>query len=192
MDPLIVLVNGLPGSGKSTVSRHLAGRLPRAAWLEGDHLQHVMTVSGCVGPGEEPEAESRRQLDLRWRNLAALTSNFLGEDFTVIVDSLLIPSLLGRFRELVGDVPLAYIHLDPDRAVGLARDAARGHKRIGDRFDWVAAEFEAFRGSGAWIDSTDHTVEQTVAAAHAALLDGSACLDSVALSGDSTGSTGRG
>ncbi|WP_052465913.1 AAA family ATPase [Mobilicoccus massiliensis] len=175
--PLIVLVNGLPGSGKTTVAAGLAARLSRAAVVEGDHLQHGMTVSGCVGPGEEPADESWTQLDLRWRNIAALATNFYDAGFSVVVDSLVIPSLLHDLRSALGTRPLAYVHLDPARSVGLARDAARGTKRIGDRFDWVAAEFEPLRELGVWIDSTEQSPRQTVDAAYDALTTGAARLE---------------
>lgn len=173
----IILVNGLPGAGKSTVARELARRLERSAVLEGDYLQHHMTVSGIVGPGDEPAEEADRQLALRWRNLAALACNFFDEGFTVVVDSLVIPSLLADFRGATAPRPLAYVHLEPDRAVRLERDAARGYKRIGDRYDYIAAEFEPLRGLGTWIDSTQQTPAQTVDAILAALLDGRAALN---------------
>lgn len=166
--PLVVCVNGLPGSGKSTVARGLAARFERGAWLEGDLLQHMFTVAGCVDPGVGDD-ESVRQLHLRWDNLAALTRNFTAAGFDVVVDSLLIPSLWERFCAAVAPLEVRYVHLEPERAVGLARDAARGYKRIGDAYDYVAAEFEAFRGMGTWIDSTQQTPEETVAVAWEAL-----------------------
>lgn len=168
MNPIVV-IGGLPGSGKSTVARGLARRLERSAVVEGDYLQHHMTVRGLVGPGDEPSAEAERQLDLRWKNLAAVAANFHDEGFTTIVDSLVIPRLLAGFRAAVAPRLVAYVHLDPDRATGLDRDAGRGAKRIGDRYDYVAAEFGPLREAGPWIDSTHQTPEETVAAVAAAL-----------------------
>lgn len=167
--PVLIVVNGLPGSGKSTVARGIAGRLARAAVVEGDFLQHEMTVTGLVGPGEEPAAESDRQLDLRWRNIASLARNFTDEGFSVVVDSLTIPSLLDGLRAATAPLPLGYVHLEPDRAVGLRRDEERGTKRIGDQFDYVAAWMEPLRGLGTWIDSSSQTVDETVDAAVAGL-----------------------
>ncbi|MCT1458189.1 AAA family ATPase [Aestuariimicrobium sp. p3-SID1156] len=166
--PQVVCVNGLPGSGKSTVARGLAAWRDRAVWLEGDLLQHRFTVSGCVDPGIGDE-ESLRQLDLRWDNLGALTRNFTAAGFDVVVDSLLIPRLWDRFCAAVVPLSVRYVHLAPDRDERLRRDAERGHATVGDRYDFIAEELERLRGLGPWLDSTHQTPEQTISAAAAAL-----------------------
>lgn len=179
--PLIVLVNGLPGSGKSTLARALAARFDRAAVVAGDYLQHEMTVSGLVGPDEEPVDEATRQLALRWRNIAALASHFHDDDFTVVVDSLVVPHLLDGFRAATAGRPLAYLHLCPDRAIGLARDAARGDRSVGDRYDWVEAQFGPLRGLGVWIDNAHQSIDETTDAAYRAIASGAALLAEGAL-----------
>lgn len=45
------LITGIPGAGKSTVARSLAGRLGRGAHIEGDRLAEWV-ISGRVLPGE--------------------------------------------------------------------------------------------------------------------------------------------
>lgn len=74
--PLVVLVIGIPGAGKTTVARSLAARFERAACVDGDLVQHHFTVSGLVGPGDDPADEAERQLWLRWTNCAAMALNF--------------------------------------------------------------------------------------------------------------------
>ncbi|GAB47751.1 hypothetical protein MOPEL_029_00300 [Mobilicoccus pelagius NBRC 104925] len=171
-----MVVNGLPGAGKTTVAAALGRRFARAAVVEGDRLQNDLIVSGGVDVGEEPADEGWRQLSLRWANIAALAVNLDDAGFTVVVDSLTIPSLLQTLRESTGDRPLAYVHLDPSITVRRARDAARGVRAIGDRHDAIASEFEPLRGRGVWIDSSDLDVETTVDAAHDAVVSGRATL----------------
>ena len=46
--PVVILVVGVPGAGKSTVARALAERPARAACAAGDLVQHHFTVAGLV------------------------------------------------------------------------------------------------------------------------------------------------
>jgi predicted kinase len=47
------LITGIPGAGKTTVARLLAGQLERAAHIEADRLQEWI-VSGGLCPDQEP------------------------------------------------------------------------------------------------------------------------------------------
>ena len=70
------LITGIPGAGKTTVSRLLAQRFPLAAHIEADRLQELI-VSGSLWPDQEPREEAMRQLRLRARNAALLAESFL-------------------------------------------------------------------------------------------------------------------
>lgn len=65
----------MPGAGKSTVSRLLAANLPRAARIAADDL-NAMVLAGAVWPLGQPAEEAARQVELSYRNLAALAKNF--------------------------------------------------------------------------------------------------------------------
>jgi predicted kinase len=56
----VVLISGLPGSGKTTIARTLAQQLPRSACISCDQLRH-MIVGGFKWAGEPWDAETRRQ-----------------------------------------------------------------------------------------------------------------------------------
>ena len=73
------LINGIPGAGKSTAARLLAESLGRGVHIQGDLLQGWV-ASGGVWPGDEPAAESGRQLRLNIRNqcLLAMTKSMTG------------------------------------------------------------------------------------------------------------------
>ena len=76
----VIVVSGLPGAGKSSISRALAQRFERGAHVEADTPQK-MIVSGACWPYPELTPESERQLRLRVTNGCALADSFVAAGF---------------------------------------------------------------------------------------------------------------
>lgn len=140
----------------------MAERFDRAAHIEADSLQR-MVVSGRRWPGEEPDDEAMRQLDLRARNAAMLAVNFLDAGILPIVDDIVIgPRRLGIYREALGE-RLQLVVLAPPVEVALERDRGRTEKQVGDRWIHLDAEQRAGLGDeGVWLDTGQLTVAETV------------------------------
>jgi predicted ATPase len=54
MEPAIYIVSGIPGAGKTTVSRLLAGTFERGVHIEADVLQRFI-IRGGLWPNQEPQ-----------------------------------------------------------------------------------------------------------------------------------------
>lgn len=162
--PRVIVVVGVPGAGKTTVARALAAHFDRSACIEGDLIQHELTVNGLVPPNGDPPEERVRQLSLRWRNCASVADNFADEGFTVVVEhAASTPVFIREFRDRLHTRPLSLVVLAPRHEVTIERDAGR-HKQVAHHFDWMDAEMRAeLRGWGYWLDSSDLSVRDTVA-----------------------------
>ena len=152
---MLVVVGGLPGVGKTTVARALAGRLG-AAHLRIDTFEAALAVQGLV-PGPLDAGPHGYDLALA----AAGTCLAAGTD--VVVDGVFPVAASRRpFRELAArtGVPAHWVRLicsDPveHRRRVEARYAARDHDGIPD---WVRvlerqAEYEPYLGPRLVVDS---------------------------------------
>lgn len=167
--PGVFLITGLSGSGKTTVGRVLARSFERAAHIDGDWVQHHLTISGLVGPWEQ-SAEADPQVDLRLRNCAALADNFFGAGFVPIVEhGMVTRSRVQRQLQLLRSRPVFLIVLAPRLDIVLSRDRDREGKTVhsGDG-NAPRHEEEVMRreldGLGLWVDSGPMTPGETVAA----------------------------
>ncbi|MEE1757476.1 AAA family ATPase [Streptomyces sp. SP18CS02] len=158
----VVLLSGIPGSGKSTVAAALAARLPAAAHIEVDGLQDLI-VSGGRLPTLAHDAEADRQIFLRARNACLLADSFVSAGFLPVIDDVVVRrSHLAFYRETLGSKPLHVVFLAPGPRVAWQRNLARAKTLT---TDWAPLD-EAMRtelaGDGVWIDNAQRTVAGTV------------------------------
>ena len=162
------LVSGVPGAGKSTFCRAFAARFLRGVHVEGDVLSFEFVVSGVAepfGPNADP-GEWDRQMVLRRQNMCLLADSYAGAGFVPVMDDVVTgrPEL-DLHRRLLRERPLYFIVLAPDLDVALARDAGREESVLGV-WRHLDAELRAsLAGTGLWLDTSEMTVDETIAAA---------------------------
>ena len=158
----IWLITGIPGSGKTSVSKALAERLPRSAHIEVDRVRE-MVVGGYVAPGQEPLAESNAQLELGARNAALLSDSLMTKGFTPVVDDVILRLQLTQYRKTLSRWPLRLVVLAPTIEVALERDQQRVEKHVAARFSYLDEELRAqMRGLGFWLDTSAMDIAETV------------------------------
>ena len=159
-----VIVTGMPGAGKTTVTSLVADALPRGAQVGGDAV-NAMIRGGYVWFMGSPTQEALRQDELCNRNMCGLANNFVDFGFTVLMDTVLADrSELDFFIALMSPRPVRLVVLDPGIDVCQARNAGRDPA---DRFEfdgYVRLEADMrreFGDIGWWLDTAALTAEQT-------------------------------
>jgi chloramphenicol 3-O-phosphotransferase len=158
------IINGIPGSGKSTVARALCAAFPRAAHIEGDRLQDLI-ISGSVPPGGSPHDEEARQIHLNVRNQCLLSSSFADAGIVPVIDYIVTSrARLREYYDQLAGYALHLVTLDPGVEVALERDRLRDEKTVGARWVHLRDEIVAeLWGVGLWLDTSAMTPEQTIA-----------------------------
>lgn len=158
----VFLVIGIPGSGKSSVSRGLACRFPLAAHIEGDHLQELIVAGGHL-PSPQEDLEADRQLLLRARNASVLARSFHAAGVVPVIDDVVVRRAhLEFYREQLKDLPLRLIVLAPSADV-VARRVAERDKVLADDWSFLdTAMRKELAGQGTWFDSSNLTLDETV------------------------------
>lgn len=166
------LISGIPGAGKTTVGRLLAGRFERSVLIEGDRLQEWI-VSGNVWPGLEPAAESSRQMRLNRRNQCLLAQSYAAAGFTPVIDYVIVTRAdLEEYRQGLTGLRVHVVVLHPGTPVVIERDADRAksnrHREehglsIGEHYAHLEEPLVAeLSGIGLWVENARLTPEATV------------------------------
>jgi adenylylsulfate kinase-like enzyme len=152
----ILVLSGMPGAGKSTVARILAGRFDRGVHLDLDLILHHFVVAG-------PVPYDPAQIELALRNAGALAANFHDRDFGVVVEGA-IPdrASLEIIRSTVAPRPVTLVVLAPPLSVSVQRDRDRGGKQVAHLFTHLDAPMRTELASeGVWLDTAGMTPAQT-------------------------------
>jgi predicted kinase len=159
-----IIVSGMPGAGKSTVSELVARLLPRAAQVKGDDV-NLMILSGGVWFMGTPRDEALRQYELCKRNMCALTNNFVDFGFTVLMDTVVQDrEMLDLLLALMSPRPVRLVILAPGIEVCQHRNAMR---HANERFEFHGYEhLEAdmqhhLRDIAWWFDTSALTPQET-------------------------------
>jgi predicted kinase len=159
-----VIVSGMPGAGKSTVTARAARLLPRAAQVKGDTVNQ-MILSGRVWFMGKPRDEARRQDELCNRNICSLANNFVDYGFTVFMDTVVadraeLDFLLARLSPR----PVRLVTLAPGVEVCRHRNATRAPEEQFefDGYHQLEADMKRDLGEvGWWFDTSELTSTQT-------------------------------
>ena len=159
------VVTGIQAAGKSTVAQALAERLPGpSVHVHGDQFRRWI-VNGRVDMAPDADPEAVRQLRLRYALAARTCDSYAAAGFAVVLQDVILGEHLERVAAAIRARPLHVIVLAPRPDVVLAREGLRA-KNSDDAWT-VAALDRVLRTEtpqvGSWIDSSDLTVEETVA-----------------------------
>jgi predicted kinase len=159
-----VIVTGMPGAGKSTVTGLAARLLRKAAQVKGDDMNQMIR-SGAVNWMAKPAAEALRQDQLCNRNLCSVANNFIDFGFVVLMDTVLADRAeLDFFLALLSPRSVRLVVLAPGIEVCKQRNRTR---RPEERFDFDGYErLEAdmtreFGEIGWWFDTSQLTPDET-------------------------------
>jgi broad-specificity NMP kinase len=143
----IYLISGPCGVGKSTVSKTLTQMVKPSAMIVGDYINFMF------GDGSEPPWEER--LHLTWKNILALTRNFIQHDFNVIID-FVVENELEWFCNQISDldVRLKFIVLRANKETLIERLGKRGDTDLVDRSLYLLNQMESTTDKHFMYDTT--------------------------------------
>lgn len=155
--PTLWIVSGPPSTRRTQIARAITDTFKQAAHIEGDAIASTI-VRGLVLPGQDPEDESERQLELAIRNHCVLARSFSEAGFTPIIEyAVLTRSHLDAYRHYLAGAQLRLAVVPEPAEVAtplteLLRDELTGIGHWIDDEEPAAAARSAFDSGAASID----------------------------------------
>ncbi len=155
---MVIFISGTPAAGKSSVSKLLAEKFDKSAYINVDALKD-MIIGGNVAPWSP---EGPKQFELVEKNFLSLISNFIESDFVVVVDYVFDDENIRRYQQLFVDV-YGFLLL-PDIETIKTRELGRDPEgTLIHRIDALYPKFvDVEHNVLKVINSTNQTVEETV------------------------------
>ena len=159
----IFVVSGMPGSGKSTLSRKLAEHFDRAAHIESDCLQGFIVSGAEFGTPQGLNDEAKRQIDLRLHQATILAQSFTQAGFTAIIDDVVTGSRLEQLATTLAPTSFSFVMLLRDLESLKSEWRAMGSPFV-DSWDWIDHDIRyATPRKGLWLDTTHLSPDETFA-----------------------------
>lgn len=166
----IFFITGVPGCGKTTLSRALLGSFPRGVHISVDALREAV-VSGFALPDFAWPPEVDEQFRLARETAADTARRYATAGFAVVVDDCLGPQRepaidTGHYGGLVEDPAVTRVLLRPTLEVVLERNRARGNALVDFLAEAIPVLYDVqergLRDGWSAIDTSDLTVDETV------------------------------
>lgn len=164
----VILVSGLPASGKTSVSQRLAKTFQKGFHLQVDQLRS-MVVRGGISPDTATEWNDQLENQFRLERAAAsvLASTYAEAGFSVIVDDVAVPAnVLSHYEHLARQLPMLKFLLFPSITETKRRLNERRHEFdevFTNRLSMLHLHLESIDKSE-WdvLDTSDWTIDETV------------------------------
>jgi broad-specificity NMP kinase len=166
----IFFVTGVPGCGKTTVSRALLSHFSKGVHISVDDLREAV-VSGFVLPDFAWPPEVDEQFRLARESATDTARRYAAAGFAVVVDDCLGPQRepaidTGHYGGLVEDPSVVRVLLRPSLEVVLERNRSRGNALADFLAQVIPVLYEVqdrgLRDGWTSIDTSELTVDETV------------------------------
>jgi thymidylate kinase len=160
--PIICLITGPAGAGKTSVSKALSKKLERSVVINVDELRH-MIIGGYIKPWPWNE-EVKVQTSLGVKNACMLANNFFESGFNVIIDDVIGKTFFKLYSEFLSNKPVKIFLLLPTLEALLKRFDQRGvDEELRKRTPELHEKFTKRKDEFNWqvIDSSNQTLEET-------------------------------
>lgn len=156
--PMIYVITGPAGVGKSTVSKVIAESKSKSALIEGDDI-YSQVVGSYVSAWKEGN-----HLEVFWKISLDTMETYLVNGYDVIFNYIIPPSSYNRIKERFKEYEVKFVVLTVDEEKILKRDQERPLDcQMGDRCITLLNNFKKHDyGKDYFLDSTNLSVEDTV------------------------------